>query len=80
MLGATVRVKYRHWGDPLRCSSGMVSGGQGRFPGGSGLLNQDLTHKEDLVGKEGEESIPCIKTALQKIRREGYLRNHKLFF
>lgn len=56
----------------------MISGGHGRFPGGSRLLNQELNHKEDLVGKEGEEHIPCIMTALQKVRREGYLR-HKLF-
>lgn len=48
----------------------MVSGGQRRFPGGSALLSQDLSHEEDMVGKEGEESIPCIKTALQTIRRE----------
>lgn len=36
-------------GEILECGSCMVSGGQGRLTGGSGLLSQDLNHKEDLI-------------------------------
>lgn len=40
--------------------------GQGRFPGGSVLLNQDLNRQGDVVGNEGEESIPYVKTACKR--------------
>ena len=74
MLGATVRVKDRQWGDHLECSSCMFSGGQERFPGGSRLLNQDLNHKEDLVGKKRGGKHSLYKDSHAKDQEKGVFK------
>lgn len=44
--GAAVKVKLSPGETSWNNGSCMVSGGQGRLPGGSRLLNQDLNPKE----------------------------------